>query len=110
VLASDAVVDHHQTLTFAALVRQKRRHAFGSVLLYKKYRDRRGDESRALKHIYWEYVSILRRGTRFVLNWLCARFGFATKLPAEQGYQLLLEISERIGRIEGSIALRVWYP
>lgn len=109
VLAGDAIVDHRQTLSFAAVVRQKRRHAYGSVLLYKKYKDRRGSERRPLKHVYWEYNSILRRGARFVTSWLGAYLGIAKQLPVEQGYQLLLEISERVGRIEGSIALRVWY-
>jgi cellulose synthase/poly-beta-1,6-N-acetylglucosamine synthase-like glycosyltransferase len=110
VLVADAVVDHHQSLTVAALARQKRRHAYGAVLLYKKYRDRRVHENRTLKRVYWEYRSILRRGAKFLANRAAARLGFVRQPPAEQGYQLLLEISERIGRLEGSIALRVWYP
>ncbi len=110
VLSSDAVVDHHQTLTFPALVRQKRRHAYGAVLLYKKYKDRRNLENRCFKTVYWEYRSIFKRALRFLVNPAAVRFGVARALPSEQGYQLLMEISEKVGRIEGSIQQRVWYP
>jgi hypothetical protein len=109
-LAQEAVVDHHQTLTFPALIKQKRRHAYGAVLLYKKYKGRRNLENRSLKTVYWEYRSVLKRALRFLINLAAARFGVARALPAEQGYQLLMEISEKIGRLEASIQRRVWYP
>lgn len=109
VLASDALVDHFQQLTFPALVRQKRRHAYGAVLLYKKYRSLRKSERRSLKHIYWEYRSIVRRGTGFLARKIGLRLGLCSAAPIDQGYQLLLEFSEKIGRIEGSIGQRVWF-
>jgi len=109
VLAAEAAVDHFQRLTLRALLRQKRRHAYGAVLLYKKYKNLRKSECRPLKKIYWEYRSILRRGTKFLAHKVGLRLGLCSELSQEQGYQLLLEIGEKIGRLEGSIGERVWF-
>ena len=110
VLATEAAVDHFQSLTLAALARQKRRHAYGAVLLFKKYRRDREAERRSAKHVYWEYRSILRRGLQFVARYLGSFVGAQGRINNEQKFQLLLEISDKLGRIEGSIGLRVWYP
>lgn len=110
VLAADASVDHFQSLTLAALVRQKRRHAYGSVLLFKKYRRNRESERRSAKLVYWEYCSILRRALNLVVRYLGSSIGRRGEITNEQKFQLLLEISDKLGRIEGSIGLRVWYP
>lgn len=110
VLATKAAVDHFQSLTLAALVRQKRRHAYGAVLLFKKYRRNREAERRSAKLVYWEYCSILRRGLRFVAHYLGSFVGAQSRINNENKFQLLLEISDKLGRIEGSIGLRVWYP
>jgi glycosyltransferase involved in cell wall biosynthesis len=110
VLAAEAAVDHFQSLTLVALVRQKRRHAYGSVLLFKKYRRNRESERRSAKLVYWEYCSILRRGFQLVARYLGSFVGAETQINNEQKFQLLLEISDKLGRIEGSIGLRVWYP
>ena len=109
VLAAEAAVDHFQSLTLYALARQKRRHAYGAVLLYKKYRRGRDSERPSAKRIYWEYSSILRRCLRLASHRLRAALGLGRQLPGEHGFQLLLEISDKIGRIEGSVGQRVWY-
>jgi cellulose synthase/poly-beta-1,6-N-acetylglucosamine synthase-like glycosyltransferase len=110
VLATEAAVDHFQSLTLRALVRQKRRHAYGSVLLFKKYRCNRESERRSAKLVYWEYCSILRRGFDFIVRYLGSLFGAPARISNEQKFQLLLEVGDKLGRIEGSIGLRVWYP
>jgi glycosyltransferase involved in cell wall biosynthesis len=110
VLATAAAVDHFQSLTLRALVRQKRRHAYGAVLLFQKYRSSRESEHREAKLVYWEYCSILRRGFQLVARYLGGVLGSRARISNEQKFQLLLEISEKLGRIEGSIGLRVWYP
>ena len=110
ILAKDARVDHFQSFTLAALVRQKRRHAYGSVLLFKKYRRSRQSEQRSAKLVYWEYCSILRRGLKFAVRYLSSFIGARAPISNEQKFQLLLEVSDKLGRIEGSIGLRVWYP
>ena len=110
VLAAKASVDHFQSLTLASLMRQKRRHAYGSVLLFKKYRCNRESERRSAKLVYWEYCSILRRAFNFVVRYLGSVVGARPRVNSEQKYQLVLEISDKLGRIEGSIGLRVWYP
>jgi glycosyltransferase involved in cell wall biosynthesis len=109
-LAQDACVDHLQSLTLPALLRQKRRHAYGSVLLFKKYRRNRQSEQRSAKLVYWEYCSILRRALKFVVQYLASFTGAPPPVNNEQKFQLLLEIGDKLGRIEGSIGLRVWYP
>jgi GT2 family glycosyltransferase len=110
VFAPSAAVYHAQDLSLRAFLRQKRRHANGAVLLYKKYRRFRGQETCSLKKTYWEYRSIATRSFRYVARTLVARFGLASHPPSDQGYQLLMEIGEKIGRIEGSIRNRIWYP
>ena len=110
VLAAKASVDHFQSLTLAALVRQKRRHAYGAVLLFKKYRRNRESERRSAKLVYWEYCSILRRALNFTVHYLGSAVGAQSRINDEQKFQLLLEISDKLGRLEGSIGLRVWYP
>lgn len=110
VLAKEACVDHFQSLTLAALVRQKRRHAYGSVLLFKKYRRNRQSEQRSAKLVYWEYCSILRRAVNFAIRYMTSFTGARSSINNEQKFQLLLEVSDKLGRIEGSIGLRVWYP
>jgi GT2 family glycosyltransferase len=99
VLAPTAIVRHLQRFSARTLVRQKRRHAYAAVLLYKKYRPHRLGELRSFKHIYWEYRSIIRRALAYFLR----------PVPATHGYQLLLEIGEKLGRLEGSLRHRVWY-
>jgi len=53
VLVPTAAVSHSQNPSWRALFRQKRRHAHGAVLLYKKYQSQRLNERRPLKQVYW---------------------------------------------------------
>jgi cellulose synthase/poly-beta-1,6-N-acetylglucosamine synthase-like glycosyltransferase len=109
VFAENAKVHHAHDLSPALFLRQKRRHAYGAVLLYKKYRSRWQSERMTLRHTYWEYRSILRRGWGYGTRALLARLGLSAKPQPEQGFQLLIEIGEKWGRIEGAIRHRVWF-
>lgn len=110
VLSTDAVVYHKLDLAPRSVLRQKRRHGHGSVLLYKKYQLRRRCEKKPLKKAYWEYRSIVRRACMFALKSLAARLGWGVSPPSEQGFQLCLEIGEKIGRVEGCLRHRIWFP
>lgn len=109
VCASEALVLHSHDLSLGAFFKQKRRHACGAVLLYKKYRSHRQCEQLTFKKLYWEYHSILRRGLRFMAETALGQFGWRSKPDPERGYQVLVEISEKLGRIEGSLRYRTWY-
>lgn len=110
VVASRSLVTHHQDLSLSAFLKQKRRHAQGAVALFKKYRDRRMKEVPSYKETYWEYQSLARRGFRWLGQTVCARVGFGPPPGEEQRFQLLIEFGEKLGRIQGSIQHRVWYP
>jgi cellulose synthase/poly-beta-1,6-N-acetylglucosamine synthase-like glycosyltransferase len=110
VLAPGAVVRHRQDMSLKALFRQKRRHAHGGVLLYTKYRSRWKVPPKSLKHVYWEYRSMLRRSAVVVLRSAGATLGLAQRPPREQVYQLLMELGASLGRLEYSIRERVWFP
>jgi len=109
VIASDAVVLHKSELKPLAFLRQKRRHAYGAVLLYKKYAPYWKEPNRKLKEIYWEYRSIISRAIRYSTRWSIAHLGCMSYPDDDQGYQLLIEIGEKWGRLEGTIRHRVWF-
>ena len=108
--ASNAIVYHSQTLTPKEVIRQKRRHGHGAVLLFKKYRHYRGAETRPLKQVYWEYHSILSRAVRSIWRNTIKEKHIATYPTLDQDFQILLEVGEKIGRIEGSVRNRIWFP
>ncbi len=108
--APDAIVYHSQTLTPKEVIRQKRRHGHGSVLLFKKYQRYRERERRSLKQVYWEYHSILSRTARSIWRKTIKEENPGTLAAPDQDFQLLLEIGEKIGRIEGSVRNRIWFP
>ena len=108
--APDAIVYHSQTLTPKEVIRQKRRHGHGSVLLFKKYRRYRERERRPLKQVYWEYHSILSRAARSIWRKTIKDENLVTLKAPEQNFQILLEIGEKLGRIEGSVRNRIWFP
>ena len=107
--ADRAVVFHLEDLSPGLFLRQKRRHAYGAVLLYKKYRSRWQPEKQTFKRVYWEYRSIARRGLLYVGSLALARLGLSERPRSDQGYQLLIELGEKWGRIEGAIRHRVWF-
>lgn len=109
VCAGQAMVYHAHDLSPKLFLRQKRRHAYGAVLLYKKYRSRWPVEQMTLKRTYWEYRSILRRSLGYGVRVISARLGLSREPQSDQGYQLLIEIGEKWGRIEGAIRHRVWF-
>lgn len=109
VFAADACVEHCHDLSPGSFLQQKRRHAYGAVLLYKKYHSRWKTEDLSLKRTYWEYRSIVRRSIRFGAQCFMAKMGFMSQPSHDQGYQLLVEIGEKWGRIEGTIRHRVWF-
>ena len=104
-----AVVHHAHALSPGTFLRQKRRHAYGAVLLYKKHRSRWRVEQMTFKRAYWDYRSIVRRSLDFGWRKVLARAGLSAEPQSEQGYQLLVEIGEKWGRIEGAIRHRVWF-
>ncbi len=109
IFEADAAVEHSQNLSPSLFMRQKRRHAYGAVLLYKKYRSRWKTEDQSFKKTYWEYRSILRRAINYGAKILFAKLGVSNMPARDQGYQLLIEIGEKWGRIEGAIRHRVWF-
>jgi len=109
IMVPEAVVVHEGELKPLEFLRQKRRHAYGAVLLYKKYRRYRPNENFSSKKLYWEYSSILRRGVRFLLREGAAAMKLGPKPSDDEAYQLLIEIGDKLGRVEGAIKHRVWY-
>ena len=101
----DASVFHPYESKPKELFRQKRRHAYGSVMLYKKYRKYRQEEVKALKQTYWEYMSIVRRWLNLFLYKLHKNPG---DCPINE-YQLILETAQKVGLIQGSLRHGVWY-
>jgi cellulose synthase/poly-beta-1,6-N-acetylglucosamine synthase-like glycosyltransferase len=109
VCVPDAVVLHMHDLSLRDFFRQKRRHASGAVLLFKKYRVQRRSEQPTLKRVYWEYTSIVRRSIRYILAKTLSYVGVSSKPDPDRGYQLLVEVGEKLGRLEGSLRHRAWY-
>lgn len=101
-----AIVFHPYESSLKNLFKQKRRHAFGSVMTYKKYKKYRQNEVKNLKQIYWEYHSIIRRWHKVLLYKLKRR---KQDLPEVDDYQLVLETAWKVGLIQGSIRHRTWY-
>jgi cellulose synthase/poly-beta-1,6-N-acetylglucosamine synthase-like glycosyltransferase len=101
----DAEVFHPYESRPKELFRQKRRHAYGSVVLYRKYRKYRENEVKSLKQTYWEYGSIVRRWLKLVPFKLWKNTGY----PTVNEYQLILETAWKIGLIQGSLRHWVWY-
>jgi len=102
---SGAAVFHPYESKRKQLFRQKRRHAYGSVMLYKKYKKYRQREVKSLKQIYWEYRSIVSGWLKLFLYKLKENAG---STPVNE-YQLILETAWKVGLIQGSIRHRVWY-
>lgn len=92
------------------LFRQKRRHAYGSVMLYKKYKKYRQKEVKSLKQTHWEYRSIIRRwGELFFYKFKKNIFrNKSISVPVDK-YQLILETASKVGLIHGSLRHRVWF-
>jgi len=101
----EAAVFHPYESKPKELFRQKRRHAYGSVMLNKKYKKYRQREVKTLKQTYWEYRSIINRWIKLLLYKLQRNTG---DCPINE-YQLILEIAQKVGLIQGSLRHRVWY-
>jgi len=101
----EAAVFHPYESRPKELFRQKRRHAYGSVMLYKKYRKYQRGEAKSLKQTYWEYRSIINRWIKLLLYKLQRNTGTC---PINE-YQLILETAQKVGLIQGSLRHRVWY-
>ena len=110
VLADLSKVCHQHSFSVKDILRQKRRHACGAAMLYKKHRAAWKNAVPTSKKVYWEYRSILLRSGKYCVARLAANFhlGYAP-LPGH-GYQLMLEIGDKLGRIQGSLRHHVWYP
>jgi len=106
----DALATHLHSFSAKSLLRQKLRHARGMVMLFKKYKKQWTAPIPTWKTLYWEYHSIFRRGLKLIWDLGVAKTRLGTVPPADQRYQLILEIGEKLGRISGSIQHRVWYP
>jgi cellulose synthase/poly-beta-1,6-N-acetylglucosamine synthase-like glycosyltransferase len=108
--ASLAAVSHRQDISYRSFLRQKRRHAHGAVLLYKKYKQHRYREVSSFKETYWEYRSILKRGFSCLTQVCVSELASNSSSHRDQWYQLVIEIGEKAGRLEGSIRNLTWYP
>jgi len=93
----DATVFHPYESRVKKLFRQKRRHAYGSVMLHKKYKKHWSKEAKSLKETYWEYKLILYKLQKT-----------PDPCPVNE-YQLILETAQKVGLIHGSLRHRVWY-
>ena len=101
----EAIVYHPHETGLKALFKQKQRHAYGAVALYKKYRRFWPEQSSSLKKTYWEYRSITMRALLFVKDY----FLKGTKNLNESHFQTILEAGLKLGLIRGSLRHRVWY-
>lgn len=109
-LVPDAVVVHRMEVSPRSIFRQKRRHANGLVMLYKKYRMYWRPERKGLKSLYWEYRSIARRALRVGARRLREKVGMGvgSPLPFDE-QQVLFELAWKVGLIEGSLRHRVLF-
>ena len=80
------------------------------MLLYRKYRAYRQGEVPSFRRVYWQYRSIARRACLHALGVLASRLRLGAAPPLDEGYQLLLEIGEKSGRLTGCLRHRVWFP
>ena len=101
----EAVVYHPHETSLKALFKQKKRHAYGAVALYKKYKQFWPEQNRSLKKIYWEYHSITKRLLKFSKDYLLG----SCKNHNEPHFQTILEAGWKLGLITGSLRYRVWY-
>ena len=106
----EATVFHPYESKMNDLFRQKRRHAYGSTLVYKKYRQYLKKEDNKIKHTYWEYSSLIKRWRKYLYSNLKKTFyrNNTAVDPLDQ-YQLILETAWKVGLIQGSIRHRVWH-
>lgn len=106
----NAIIFHPYESSPKGLFRQKRRHAYGSVMLYKKYKKYQRAGVKSLKETYWEYRSLIRRGLMLLFHKLQKYLGRKNMgLPPTDEHQLILETAWKAGLIQGSIRHRVWY-
>lgn len=99
-----AAVYHPHETRIKTLFKQKQRHAYGAVALYKKYRRFWPEQHKSLKKIYWEYSSIIKRLLKFYKEY----FNKNTSLN-ESHFQTILEAGWKFGLLKGSMRYRVWY-
>lgn len=106
----DAIIFHPYESSPKGLFRQKRRHAYGSVMLYKKYKKYQRGEVKSLRETYWEYRSIIRRTLMLIFYKIQKNLRKNDRGAASvDEHQLLLETAWKVGLIQGSIRHRVWY-
>lgn len=110
VLEASSKVSHLHYFSAAELLRQKRRHACAAANLYKKYRSAWKNAVPTPQKVYWEYRSILSRSAKYCLASLAAKTGLSDGPLPDIGCQLLLEVGEKLGRLQGSLRYHVWYP
>jgi glycosyltransferase involved in cell wall biosynthesis len=109
-LAVSSIVSHQHHFSVMDLLRQKRRHAYAAAGLYKKYRRMWQNAVPTPRKVYWEYRSILSRSVKHGLALLAAQVRLGDNPLPDAGYQLLLELGEKLGRLQGSLRFHVWYP
>ena len=109
-IVPEAVVVHKQNITPKEIFRQRRRHGFAAVMLYKKHKAYWKPEKKSLKQLYWEYRSVLRRLLLLGIHNLREILGFKSGKPLPfNEHQFLFELGWKAGLIEGSIKKRVWF-
>lgn len=102
-----AKVYHPYPDKFVAYLKQRLRHAHGSVSLYTKYRDQMPAKSK--KETYWEYRALVKSLCRVGWKAAAARFSGNRDGWEDDFFQVLGQTAVRCGRILGSIQCRVWY-
>lgn len=103
-LVEEARVYHPYPSRYKSFFKQRLRHAYGSVGLYKKYQ---GQMSRKLaKETYWEYRALAKQLPRHMVGAMRADGPDEAK---EQRINFIAQCASKLGRILGSIEHRVWY-
>lgn len=100
-----ATVYHPHEMTILGLFRQKQRHAYGSVMLSKKYKKYWKLPQKSFRQLYWEYRSIIIRLVTSYTDYQLKRNPDSSILFM----QAVLEAGWKCGLIRGSIVKRVWH-
>jgi cellulose synthase/poly-beta-1,6-N-acetylglucosamine synthase-like glycosyltransferase len=98
---------HHHRPTAWRYFKQRFKWAYGSVVLYKKYRAEMPYEGRKS---WWEAKQLLLQVLRLPWGWLHARRDAAALARWQERYfETLTGLANRLGRIYGSLRHAVWY-
>ncbi len=104
---ASVTVWHYHRSTAWKYFKQRFKWAYGSVVLYRKYR---GDMPYDWRKSRWECKQLLVRLVKWPAVWWRSQRD-AVALPAwkREGYEIITELATRLGRAYGSLRHGVWY-